>query len=60
MNDDVATPTSPSREDTAALENEVGAASLPFRRLQEQMHRVIVGQQALLDGLVVGLLATAI
>jgi MoxR-like ATPase len=57
-------PTSPSTESTALtstqiadLEREVEQRSLPFRRLQEQMHRVIVGQQELLDGLVIGLLA---
>ena len=47
----------PTRDDTARLEAEVAAACGPFQRLQEQMHRVIVGQQELLDGLIVGLLA---
>jgi MoxR-like ATPase len=47
----------PTRDDTARLEAEVAAACHPFQRLQEQMHRVIVGQQELLDGLIVGLLA---
>ena len=47
----------PTREDTARLEAEVDAACRPFQQLQEQMHRVIVGQQELLDGLLVGLLA---
>ena len=41
---------------TAALEQHVEEASRPFRHLQDQMHRVIVGQQELLDGLVIGLL----
>ena len=50
-------PTAPTTEDTARLEADVAEASQPFRRLQEQMHRVIVGQQELLDGLIVGLLA---
>ena len=40
----------------ADLEREVEERSQPFRRLQEQMHRVIVGQNELLDGLVIGLL----
>ncbi len=45
------------REETARLEQEVAEASRPFRHLQDQMHRVVVGQQDLLDGLVIGLLA---
>ncbi|MFB0984827.1 MAG: MoxR family ATPase [Phycisphaerales bacterium] len=49
--------TAPSTDDTTRLEADVAEASQPFRRLQEQMHRVIVGQQELLDGLIVGLLA---
>jgi MoxR-like ATPase len=57
MTSDVTTSASPSRDETAKLEQEVEAASRPFRHLQEQMHRVIVGQQSLLDGLVTGLLA---
>jgi len=47
----------PTRDDTARLEAEVAAACRPFQQLQEQMHRVVVGQQELLDGLIVGLLA---
>jgi len=47
----------PTRDDTAQLEAEVAAACRPFQQLQEQMHRVVVGQQELLDGLIVGLLA---
>ena len=54
---DTATPSAPSREDTVELERLVDDASRPFRHLQDQMHRVIVGQQPLLDGLVIGLLA---
>ena len=54
---DVASPASPDREDTAELERLVAEACRPFRHLQDQMHRVIVGQQPLLDGLVIGLLA---
>ena len=49
--------TVPTTDDTTRLEADVAEASQPFRRLQEQMHRVIVGQQELLDGLIVGLLA---
>ncbi len=45
-----------SRESNQSLEQHVEEASRPFRHLQEQMHRVIVGQQELLDGLVIGLL----
>lgn len=48
--------TTSSREETAALEREVEEASRPFRHLQDQMRRVVVGQQPLLDGLVIGLL----
>ncbi len=48
------TTTVPTTDDTARLEAEVAEASQPFRRLQEQMHRLIVGQQELLDGLIVG------
>ncbi|MHC4245797.1 MAG: AAA family ATPase, partial [Planctomycetota bacterium] len=54
---DPATPSPPTRDDTARLEAEVAAACRPFQQLQEQMHRVVVGQQELLDGLIVGLLA---
>jgi MoxR-like ATPase len=46
----------PTRESNATLEQHVETTSRPFRHLQEQMHRVIVGQQELLDGLVIGLL----
>ncbi|QDV90665.1 ATPase family associated with various cellular activities (AAA) [Phycisphaerae bacterium RAS2] len=35
----------------------IKAASEPFARLREAMHRVIVGQEALIDHLLVGLLA---
>ena len=41
----------------AELERQVEIRSRPFRLLQEQMHRVIVGQDDLLDGLVIGMLA---
>ena len=46
----------PTRESNASLEQHVEATSRPFRHLQDQMRRVIVGQQELLDGLVIGLL----
>ncbi len=57
MSSDVTTSDAPSRDDTERLEREVEEASRPFRHLQDQMHRVVVGQQPLLDGLVIGLLA---
>ena len=53
---DAMTDQATSRGATATLEKHVEEASRPFRHLQEQMHRVIVGQQELLDGLVIGLL----
>jgi MoxR-like ATPase len=43
--------------DFAALERSIEASSEPFRALLTQMRRVIVGQEALLDGLLIGLLA---
>ena len=42
--------------DIASLERQVEAASLPFRTLREEVGRVIVGQHALVDGLLTGLL----
>lgn len=57
MSDSTPVASAPGREETARLEREVDEASRPFRRLQDQMHRVVVGQQDLLDGLVIGLLA---
>ena len=54
---DIANPDPPTRDDTAELEALVAETSRPFRHLQDQMHRIIVGQQPLLDGLVIGLLA---
>ncbi|MDZ4831341.1 MAG: AAA family ATPase [Phycisphaerae bacterium] len=45
-----------THHDVAALEGRVDAASKPFRALQEQMKRIIVGQQDLLDGLLLGVL----
>ncbi|MGA0871947.1 MAG: hypothetical protein ACO3SJ_03650, partial [Phycisphaerales bacterium] len=46
-----------SASEIADLERQVEIKSRPFRLLQEQMHRVIVGQEELLDGLVIGMLA---
>jgi len=45
-----------TQQDVAALERQVAAASKPFQALQEQMRRVIVGQDHLLEGLLIGLL----
>jgi MoxR-like ATPase len=50
------TPTA-AAPDLAALERRIEASSEPFRGLLTQMRRVIVGQDALLDGLLIGLLA---
>lgn len=46
----------PSR-DIAAIEREVAEKSRPFRLLQDEIHRVIVGQEELVHGLLLGLLA---
>ena len=43
--------------DIASIEREVAEKSRPFRLLQEEIHRVIVGQQELVHGLLLGLLA---
>ncbi|MBC23777.1 MAG: ATPase [Phycisphaerae bacterium] len=45
-----------SQNDVSAIEQQVEAHSHPFRLLRDQMHRVIVGQEPLLDGLITGLL----
>ena len=42
--------------DIASIERQVEAASQPFRTLREEVGRVIVGQHALVDGLLAGLL----
>jgi MoxR-like ATPase len=42
--------------DIDAIEQEVAERSRPFQVLREQIHRVVVGQEELLDGLVMGLL----
>ena len=43
--------------DVKQIGQRVEAASEPFRQLLEQMHRVIVGQDDLLHGMLIGLLA---
>ncbi len=43
--------------DVKQIGEQVKAASAPFLRLQEEMHRVIVGQDELLHGMLIGLLA---
>jgi MoxR-like ATPase len=43
--------------DVKHIGEQVQAASDPFRRLQEQMHQVVVGQHDLLHGMLIGLLA---
>jgi MoxR-like ATPase len=45
-----------TQQDVAALEQQVANASKPFRALHDQMRRVIVGQDHLLEGLLIGLL----
>lgn len=42
--------------DLKKMNDEVGARSEPFRRLLDQMHRVVVGQDPLLNRMCVGLL----
>jgi MoxR-like ATPase len=48
--------TTPSK-DISAIEREVAEKSQPFRQLQQEIHRVIVGQEELVHGLLLGLLA---
>ena len=48
--------TTPSK-DISAIERDVAEKSKPFRQLQEEIHRVIVGQEELVHGLLLGLLA---
>jgi MoxR-like ATPase len=43
--------------DITAIEREVSEKSKPFRLLQEEIHRVIVGQDELVHGMLLGLLA---
>ncbi len=43
--------------DVKNIGEQVQASSAPFQRLQEEMHRVIVGQDNLLHGMLIGLLA---
>ncbi len=46
----------PTEVDVRSIGKEVASRSEPFRRLLEQMHRVIVGQDILLNRMLVGLL----
>ncbi len=48
---------STASRDITAIEHEVAQMSRPFRLLQEAMHGVIVGQEELVHGLLLGLLA---
>jgi len=43
-------------QDVQQVGSEAQAAALPFQRLREQIHRVIVGQEDLLEKMLVGLL----
>jgi MoxR-like ATPase len=43
--------------DVKRIGDQVNSASAPFRRLLEEMHRVIVGQDDLLHGMLLGLLS---
>lgn len=45
-----------SQIDISAIEQEVAERSHPFQVLRDQVHKVIVGQEELLDGLIMGLL----
>ena len=47
---------STSQRDIFELERQVDSASRPFRHLVDQIHRVIVGQDALIEGLLCSLL----
>lgn len=49
--------TSTTAHDIKRIGEQVATASEPFRSLQDQMHRVIVGQDELLHGMLIGLLA---
>ena len=45
-----------SQTDISDIEREVAERSRPFQLLREQVHHVVVGQEELLDGLLMGLL----
>jgi MoxR-like ATPase len=49
--------TTTTQLDVKRIGEAVEAASEPFRRLADQMHRVVVGQDDLLHGMLIGLLA---
>ena len=46
-----------NQSDITRISGEVQAASEPFRRLQREIHEVIVGQDQLLNRMIVGILA---
>ena len=46
-----------TQRDVHQMSEQVAAASEPFRKLLEQMHRVIVGQDELLHRMLIGLLS---
>jgi MoxR-like ATPase len=45
-----------TQPDIHAIEQEVAERSRPFQVLRDQIHRVVVGQEELLDGMIMGLL----
>ena len=45
-----------TQPDISAIEQEVAERSRPFQVLRDQIHRVVVGQEELLDGMIMGLL----
>ena len=49
--------TNPTHTDIQAIGDQVKSASIPFTKLQESMHNVIVGQDELLHRMFIGLLA---
>ena len=42
--------------DIEQIEQEVAEKSRPFQLLRQQIHEVVVGQEELLDGMIMGLL----
>ena len=45
-----------TQPDISAIEQEVAEHSRPFQLLRDQIHNVVVGQEELLDGLIMGIL----
>ena len=45
-----------TQPDITEIEREVAERSRPFQQLRDQIHEVVVGQEELLDGLIMGLL----